>query len=112
MADTVQGLLKRKGKFSRRMLTEAFRLEKIRKHFLPLVAQDEISSTLGKVVGGVESGGFGASGSWTIPFWIYLTEEPTNQMRNIFFRGLDSEATRQVSQPSTTPPMKMLNYFI
>jgi len=96
VAGMVQNLLNRNGRFSRRLLMEAYRLNKIRQYHYPLVGNKlELVPGQGIVVDGSVVGNGGAGSSWTIPFWIYLTDDSTGQIRSIMYKGLDYEQVRQ-----------------
>eukprot|EP01087_Luapelamoeba_hula_P010094 TRINITY_DN2658_c0_g1_i4.p1 TRINITY_DN2658_c0_g1~~TRINITY_DN2658_c0_g1_i4.p1 ORF type:complete len:3811 (+),score=698.07 TRINITY_DN2658_c0_g1_i4:295-11727(+) len=97
VADMVQGLLRKNSTFPRRVLTDAYRLDCIRRHFVPLIGEEvvEIGPDKGRVLcdgGGI---GVGAGASWTLSTWIFVTEEPTSHQRTIFYKGLDLDTTRQ-----------------
>lgn len=115
VADQVQSLFKRNGRFSRRLLLDAFRFvrdhslqpsskpfppfrtEKLNESYRMLV--DEVPIEIGRGIGYSRSGmpsGIGDVGSWSIAFWIYLLADHTGQMRVILLRGLDLEQSRQV----------------
>ncbi len=93
IADQVQSLLKRNGRFSRRLLTEALLSDGLARQFYPLVQSTlELQEGFGATKPRVSD-----AGSWTLAFWIYLVQDSTSQMRSIFLRGLDYESVRQVS---------------